>query len=71
MGHAKRQQSSPAAYPRRGAPPGSELDGHAVEQVLDWPLDRDDGDPISGIRNALIASAAFWLTLALIVAVLR
>jgi hypothetical protein len=41
------------------------LDDSAVEQILDVRLGQDDGDPVSGIRNALLASLVFWAALAL------
>jgi hypothetical protein len=39
-------------------------DDRVAEAILDMALDYDDGDPVAGIRNALIAGVAFWMALA-------
>jgi hypothetical protein len=45
-----------------------EEDGHedpVAEAILDMVYDYEDGDPVAGIRNAMIAGAVFWALLAL------
>jgi hypothetical protein len=41
-----------------------------VEQILERNFVRDDGDPIAGIRNALIGSVVFWVGVGLVAAYL-
>jgi hypothetical protein len=41
-------------------------DDRVAEAILDMALDYDDGDPVAGIRNALIAGVAFWMILAIV-----
>jgi hypothetical protein len=64
MAQAKRERG-PAGYLHRVEPSAPVLDDSAVEQILDVRLGQDDGDPVSGIRNALLASLVFWAALAL------
>jgi hypothetical protein len=70
MGHAKRKEA-PAGYLHRIERSAQVLDDSAVEQILKVRLGHDDGDPVSGIRNALVASAVFWAALALALIYLR
>jgi hypothetical protein len=65
MPSAKLEQTPPdvAALRRavdREAPHGDQV----AEAILDMALDYDDGDPVGGIRNALILGVAFWTLLA-------
>jgi hypothetical protein len=64
MGHAKVDLTPDVAALRRpvdrDAPHGDEV----AEAILDMALDYDDGHPITGIRNAMIAGVAFWTLLA-------
>ena len=66
MGHARRKQGHGLAV--RGAHHRSSsrepiVDARAVEEILEWRVGADDGDPVRGIRNALLASAVFWTLL--------
>jgi hypothetical protein len=65
MGRAKLEQTPDVAYARRAvdreAPPN---DDRVAEAILDMALDYDDGDPVAGVRNALLAGVAFWTILA-------
>ena len=65
MGHAKRKSSAPAVRAAVPTVDGTPLHDSAVEHILDIRLGGDDGDPVAGIRNALVASTAFWTLLAL------
>jgi hypothetical protein len=68
MGRAKRKQKPRAAAIRRvdrSAPPrrvdrSAALDDRAVEAILDVLHDYGGGDPIVGIRNAVIAGLVLW-----------
>jgi len=64
MGHAKRKEAVHANN-RRRVEPDAVLDDSSVDQILELRLGRDDGDPVAGIRNALIGGAVFWVALAL------
>ena len=65
MGHAKRKDHRRA---RARRPPQSDeratLDETTVDKILDLRLGTEDGDPVTGIFNALVASAVFWVALA-------
>jgi hypothetical protein len=63
MGHAKQAQTPDVAASRRMADREPHDDGVA-EAILDMALDYDDGNPIAGIRSALILGVAFWALLA-------
>jgi len=39
-------------------------DDRVAEAIRDMALDCDEGNPVAGIRNALIAGIAFWMILA-------
>jgi hypothetical protein len=39
------------------------LDDTAVDKILELRLGTEDGDPVAGIRNALVASAVIWVAL--------
>ena len=64
MGHAKRKPHRSARV--RRAPQADEratLDDAAVDKILDLRLGAEDGDPVAGIRNALVASAVLWVAI--------
>jgi hypothetical protein len=63
MERAKRREL-PAAVASRPVDWGTPLDDLAAETILDMVFDYDDGDPITGIRNAIIAGAAMWTIIA-------
>lgn len=64
MGRAKLKQTPDAAASRRTVDREAPHDDRVAEAILDMALDYDDGDPVAGIRNALIAGIAFWMILA-------
>jgi hypothetical protein len=67
MRHAKLEVSpDQSTDTHRPGAEGSALDETAVEQILNVGAGYDDGDPISGIRNALLASALLWSALVLL-----
>ena len=62
-----RAQLKPTPDPadaRRAVAPSTSHDDRVAEAILDVALDYDDGNPVAGIRNALIAGVAFWMILA-------
>jgi hypothetical protein len=62
-----RAQLKPTPDPadgRRAVARATSHDDRVAEAILDMVLDYDDGDPIAGIRNAMIAGVAFWTLLA-------
>jgi len=64
MGSAKLEQTPDVAAARRVV---EREDGHedpVAEAILDMVYDYEDGDPVAGIRNAMIAGAVFWTLLA-------
>ena len=64
MGSAKLEQTPDVAAAR---PVVDREDGHedpVAEAILDMVYDYEDGDPVAGIRNAMIAGAVFWTMLA-------
>jgi hypothetical protein len=64
VGQAKRKPHRSTRV--RRAPQAAEpapLDDTAVDKILDLRLGTEDGDPVAGIRNALVASAVFWVAL--------
>ena len=65
MGRAKLEQTPDVAALRRGAGPQAAHDDQVAEAILDMALDYDDGEPIVGIRNAMIVGVAFWTLLGL------
>ena len=64
MGSAKLKQAHDVAAARRAVDREAPHGDQVAEAVLDMVLDYDDGNPVSGIRNALIAGVAFWALLA-------
>ena len=64
MVRAKLKQTQDVAAARRAVQQGVAYDDQVAEAILDMALDFDDGDPVAGIRNALIAGVAFWMVLA-------
>jgi hypothetical protein len=72
VGHAKRKERRHPAP--RGAAAEAEsravLDDGAVDRILELRLDSEDGDPVRGIRNALIAAVGFWAALGLVLMLL-
>jgi hypothetical protein len=64
-----RAQLKPTPDPadaRRAVAPSTSHDDRVAEAILDVALDYDDGNPVAGIRNALIAGIAFWMILAFV-----
>jgi hypothetical protein len=62
-----RAQPKPTPNPadaRRAVARATSQDDRVAEAILDMALDYDDGNPVAGIRNALIAGVAFWMILA-------
>jgi hypothetical protein len=64
MGRAKLEYTPNVAALRRAVERQAAHDDQVAEAILDMVLDYDDGNPIAGIRNALIAGVAFWTILA-------
>ncbi len=64
MGSAKLKPSHDVAVARQIVDREDPHDGRVAEVVLDMAHDFDDGDPIAGIRNAMIVGVAFWTILA-------
>ena len=64
MVRARLKQTQAVAAARRAVQQGVAYDDQVAEAILDMALDFDDGDPVAGIRNALIAGVAFWMVLA-------
>jgi hypothetical protein len=64
MGRAKLKYTPDVAAARRAVEPRAAHDDRVAEAILDMALDYDDGNPVAGIRNALIAGVAFWTLLA-------
>ena len=64
MGRAKRRQPPDVVALRRPVDEGPPHGDHVAEAMLDMALDYDEGSPVAGIRNALIAGVAFWTLLA-------
>jgi hypothetical protein len=64
MGRAKLKDTPDVAAARRAVVREAAHDDRVAETILDMALDYDDGNPVAGIRNALIAGIAFWMILA-------
>jgi hypothetical protein len=64
MVRAKLKQTPQVAAARRTVGREAPLDDRVAEAILDMALDYDDGDPVIGVRNAMIAGVAFWMILA-------
>jgi hypothetical protein len=64
MGRAKLKYTPDVAASRRAVERGTAHDDQVAEAILDMVLDYDDGNPVAGIRNALLAGVAFWMILA-------
>ena len=62
MGQAKRRETVRAQY-ARGDTSEPALDDSAVESILDPGLGQADGNPVAGIRNAIIVGTALWALL--------
>lgn len=70
MGYAKRRQGSPDLTAAAEIEQDTPLDDRTAETILEAVFDHDDGDPVAGIRNAMIAAVAFWLIIAAVAFVL-
>jgi hypothetical protein len=65
MGRAKLEHTPPDVTALRRTVDRDAAHGDQVaEAILDMALDYDDGDPIGGIRNAMLLGVAFWTLLA-------
>ena len=64
MGRAKLKHTPDVTALRRADEREVPHDDRVAEAILDMALDYDDGNPVAGIRNALIAGVAFWMILA-------
>jgi hypothetical protein len=64
MGHAKRREPPDVVALRRPVAEEPPHGDHIAEAMLDMALDYDDGEPVAGIRNAMIVGVAFWALLA-------
>jgi hypothetical protein len=64
MVRAKLKQTPDVAVARRVVAGEAAHDDRVAEAILDMVLDYDEGDPVSGIRNAMLAGVAFWTLLA-------
>jgi hypothetical protein len=64
MVRAKLKQTQDVAAARRAVQREVVYDDEVAEAILDMALDYDDGNPVAGIRNALIAGITFWMILA-------
>ena len=64
MGRAKLKQTPDIAALRRARDRDAPHDDRVAEAILDMVHDYDDGEPLPGIRNAMIAGALFWTLLA-------
>ena len=70
MGYAKRKQGPASASGVSRIDRGPPLDDRLAETILEAVYDDDDGDPVAGIRNAIIAGIALWLIVAAVAFVL-
>jgi len=66
MGRAKRRQPPDVGALRRPVDEEPPHPDHVAEAMLDMALDYDEGNPLAGIRNAIIAGVAFWTLLAFV-----
>jgi hypothetical protein len=64
MVRAKLKQKPDVTALRRVVDGGVAHSDRVAEAILDMALDYDDGDPVAGIRNAILAGVAFWTLLA-------
>jgi hypothetical protein len=64
MGRAELKHTPDVAASRGAVERRAAHDDRVAEAILDMALDYDDGNPVAGIRNALIAGVAFWTLLA-------
>jgi hypothetical protein len=64
MGRAKLKYTPDVAASRRAVERETAHDDQVAEAILDMALDYDDGNPVAGIRNALLVGIAFWMILA-------
>ena len=65
MGRAKRSQPPDVTALRRRVDEEPPHGDHVAEAMLDMALDYDEGNPVAGIRNALMVGVAFWTLLGL------
>jgi hypothetical protein len=63
MGSAKLKQPPDVTAARRAVEEVSH-DDRVAEAIIDMVFDHEDGDPVAGIRNAIIAGIVFWGILA-------
>jgi hypothetical protein len=71
MGYAKRKQGPPeVTAPSAQIEQEIPLDDRTAETILDAVFEHEDSDPVTGIRNAMIAAIALWLIIASIAFVL-
>jgi hypothetical protein len=70
MGYAKRWQGRPDVTAAAEIEQDTPLDDRTAETILEAVFDHEDGDPVAGIRNAMIAGIAFWLIIAAVALVL-
>ena len=72
VGHAKRKERRHPAPGRAAAQAEScaVLDDGAVDRILKLRLGSEDGDPVRGIRNAIVAAVGFWAALGLVLMLL-
>jgi hypothetical protein len=64
MGRAQLKHTPDVAASRRVVERETAHEDQVAEAILDMAFDYDDGNPVAGIRNALIAGVAFWMILA-------
>jgi hypothetical protein len=65
MGSAKLKETPDAAAARRAVEPKTAHDDRVAEAIIDMVYDYEDGDPVAGIRNAIVAGVVFWGILAI------
>jgi hypothetical protein len=71
MGYAKRKHGPPeVTAPAGPIEQDTPLDDRTAETILDAVFNHEDGNPVTGIRNAMIAAVAFWLVIAAVAFVL-
>jgi hypothetical protein len=68
VGHPKRKERHHPAPPSAAArvEEHAVLDDGTVDRILELRLGTEDGDPVAGIRNAIVAAGAFWTALGLV-----
>ena len=63
MGHAKRWD--PTGASRHVDEDGPVDDDHTTQRILQMSIRAIGGDPVAGIRNAVIVGTVVWIALAL------